>query len=88
MEVIKKRAIVVYKSASLLLLGVYDGEEETLIYTHPLTNQNQENIEQCFVGWSEKRTEENEEWRKLINFVIADDMLLQKIFDDIKEIKY
>ena len=80
---IKIRSQVVYKGASLQLIGIYDGEEETLIYIHPITSQPMQSIEQCFTGWSEMSEEENEEWRKLINFVIADDMLLQKIFDGI-----
>ena len=87
-KAIEKRAKVVYKGATLQLIGVYDREEETLSYIHPITNQKQQNIEQCFAGWSEENEEENIEWKQLTDFVKSDEMLLQKIFDDIKEIIY
>lgn len=61
---------------------------ENIYFQHPLTGQWHENIEQIFFGWSEKSEKENLQWMELAEAIKKDDMLAQKIYDDIEIIEY
>jgi len=41
----------------------FDGED--VFFHHILTGQKQEDLQQCFAGWSEKNPETDNKWTKL-----------------------
>jgi len=66
----------------------YNGNnEEELYFLHPLNGNKCQNINQCFYGWSEQEDRDNYYWSKLREEIKNDNMLIQKIYDDI-EIDY
>ena len=59
-----------------------------IYFQHPLSGEWCENIDQILSGWSEETKKDNQDWMKLIEAIKKDDMLPQKIYDDIEIIEY
>ena len=53
-----------------------------------MTNSLCQTAEQCLQGWSEFEKVDNDNWSFLVESISNDDMLIQKIFDDVEIIKY
>lgn len=69
------------------ILEYDENDEEELYFLHPLNGNKCQNINQCFYGWSEQEDRDNY-WSKLREEIQNDNMLIQKIYDDIEEIDY
>lgn len=62
-------------------------EEIQVYYVHPLTSLRNENPKSCLQGWSEQNEIENNNWNILIENIINDINLYQKLYD-LEEIEY
>ena len=62
-------------------------EEIQVYYVHPLTNLRNENPKSCLQSWSEQNEIENNNWNILIENIINDINLYQKLYD-LEEIEY
>ena len=62
-------------------------EEIQVYYVHPLTSLRNENPKSCLQGWSEQNEIENNNWNILIENIINDIDLYQKLYD-LEEIEY
>ena len=63
-------------------------DEGELFFRHVMTDQLCNSAEQTLSGWSEQDETDNKNWRHLVNEINEDDMLKQKIFDEMEEIEY
>ena len=59
-----------------------------IYFQHPFTGQWCENLDQVFSGWCEQSEKENERWIEFTEAIKKDDMLSQKICDEIEIIEY
>ena len=62
-------------------------EEIQVYYVHPLTGLISETPKSCLQGWSEQNEIENNNWNILIENIINDIDLCQKLYD-LEEIEY
>lgn len=62
-------------------------EEIQVYYIHPLTGLRSETPKSCLQGWSEQNENENNNWNILIENIINDIDLCQKLYD-LEEIEY
>ena len=74
------------RDAELTVKGVFEDDYTELRYYHPMTGQECKHIEQILYGWSE--SENQGDWNQLIREIEKDDMLVQKIYDDMEIIQY
>jgi len=72
--------------AEITVKGVFEDDYSKLTFFHPLTGQECEYVEQTLYGWSD--SEGQEEWEQLVEAIQEDDMLEQKVYDDIEVIEY
>ncbi len=61
---------------------------ENIYFQHPLSGLWCENLDQIFSGWCEQSEKENERWIEFTEAIKKDDMLSQKIYDEIEVIEY
>jgi len=59
-----------------------------LFFRHVMTNQLCNSVYQTLDGWSEQEDIDNENWKYLVDCIADDDILDQKIFDEMEEIEY
>lgn len=73
--------------AEISIKGEFTGDDEELFYQHPMTGSWNTRAGSILDGWSEQDPDDQEEWKRLVEEIEQDNMLAQKIWDEV-EIEY
>lgn len=67
----------VHKTVEITGYVDFSSDNPEWFYFHPLTNQECQDIDQIFQGWSEQDDELNQQWEKLAEFIRNDEILTE-----------
>jgi len=88
MKPIVKYAEIRMGDISVSVKGEFYGEDYELFFQHPMTGSWNTHLDSIMVGWSEMDPKDNKEWEKLLEKIKKDDMLAQKIWDEVGIVHY
>jgi hypothetical protein len=88
MKTVVKYAEIRMGDISVSVKGEFTGEDYELFFHHPMTDSLNTHLDSIMVGWSEMDPKDKKEWEKLLEKIKKDDMLVQKIWNEVGVVHY